>query len=286
MKHFKVLMAVFTSLCILAACGVAEDPTHTTTISQVSTETTVPEETTQVTTTPAETTVPPTTQATTPPPSSGVNPTTEVIKTGDGYRIIREDHSYRNEAGQVLISHYFDYVELTGSFAGAQKINAQMKQLAEDFFWSDEELTETATGDFAPDPSSPFSNTKSSSVTYISDRCLCVAVGMDWWMGGVHNGGSDGYVFDLRTGEKATLASLTGGDPAELEARLKEIAWEQISNDEYDEPWEGSYEKLSAYTLDTFDYSIIDGQIVLFFDVYEFFPGAHGPVTVHTGIYV
>ena len=82
------------------------------------------------------------------------------------------------------------------------------------------------------------------------------------------------------------MVSLAGGDPVSLEAQLKEIAWEQISNDPNEEPWEDSYEKLNAYTLDTFNYSIENGQIVLYFAEYEFFCGAHGPVTVYTGIYV
>jgi len=304
MKLFKVLLAALTLICFLTACNFAQLPTKPTDytqatteetgVSERTTEATKSEETTETTTqattqtpaTPAETTLPPTTQTPSQSNTGGVIPTTEVVSTADGYQIIREDRSYRNAAGEVLISHYFDYLELAETFPGAQKINAAFKQIAADFFWTEEELAEYAIGEWGPDPEYPFFCTRPSAVTYISDKYICVTVGTQWYMGGVSNYGHEGYVFDLQTGEEATLAGLVGGDPAQLEEQLKEIAWERISNDPNEEPWEGSYETLCAYTLETFNYAINDGQIVLFFSVYEFFSGAHGPVTVCTGIYI
>ena len=308
MKGLRILPAGMLILFLLSACSVADplaqiadldglsEVTTTDIDTADNTEATVEEEKDTSTNTEAASTSTETTPVTEPETASatepsapsnagGVNPTTQVISSGNGYQIIRADHSYRNGAGQVLISHYYDYVALTGAFPGAQKINARLKQIADAFFWSEEELKENAASPWL-DPKDPFFYTMSSRVTYISDKCLCVTVDMEWFMGGVHNAGSDGYVFDLQTGEKATLVSLAGGDPASLEAQLKEIVWEQINNDPYETPWEDSHDKLSAYTLDTFNYSIENGQIVLYFAEYEFFSGAHGPVTVYTGIYI
>lgn len=306
MKLFKILVVVLAVSCLLAACSNGDKstapglttiatteattapteespaPTEATTVpteeSSVPTEaTTVP---TEATTQPTETvTAPPIQSVPTTPPQNGVIPSTQIISEGDGYRIIREDRSYRSSSGQILNEHYYDYIELTSGTPAAQKINARLKQPLESFFMSERDLREPvdAFGAYG------LLYTKSSSITYMSDKCLCVNISMEWYQGGVHNGGNEGYVFDLETGDPATLPGLTGMDPATLEAQLKQIAWAQI---EPLGPWEGSYEKLSSYTLDTFNYSIVGGQIVLYFAEYEFFSGAAGPVTVNTGIYV
>lgn len=208
-----------------------------------------------------------------------ITPSTQVISEHTGYRIIREDRSGRNSAGQVVVSQYQDYVELTADTSAAQKINNALKPDLKKF------LSESDLADYAghADPEYPFCNQFYSDITYWSDKWLCVTISSDWCMGGVHNAGNSGFVFDLATGEQVTLRSFAGSDPAAFETQLKQIVWEQIQPQE---PWENSYETLCKYTLDTFNFAISNGQIVLYFPEYEFFPGAYGPVTVNTGIYI
>ena len=223
------------------------------------------------------------TDSNTPGQPGGLFIAPEVITTENGYQIVRANRSYYNGAGQLVIEHYYDYVVLNGSTPGVLKINARLKEIAESFLWSENDVIAHAEqrqyqGGYA------WCNTMTSRVTYVSNRCVCISVDMAWYMGGVYNGGTSGYVFDLQTGEIATLSSLIDEDPATLEKRLKDIIWEQLNTGET--PWEGSYEKLQAYTLDSFDFSISGGQILIHFPEYEFFSGAHGPVTIATGIYV
>lgn len=224
--------------------------------------------------------VEPTTVPTTQPTVEvTITPTTQVISEHSGYRIIREDRSAYNRDGQLLISQYYEYVELTAGTAAAQRINNTVKPDMSIFSAADELSHDAAYAD----PEYPFQHRYDAKVTYFTDRWLCVVTSMDWYWGGVHNAGNSAQVFDISTGEKVTLHAFAGGDPAAFEEQLKQIVWEQIQPQG---PWEDAHETLYAYTLDTFDFALYDGQIILFFPVYEFFAGAHGPVTVETGIFV
>lgn len=201
-----------------------------------------------------------------------------VVAEYPGYRVIREEHSYCSD-GEVLISQYWDYVELTANTAAAKKINEALKP-GKNAFLSDEELeasVDGASADF------PYKNEQTSVVTYSNDRWLCVNTSYLWFMGGVNNYGDSSVVFDISSGEQVTLRAFAGSDPAAFEAQLKKIVWNQIKDDG---PWESAFDTLSGYTLDTFNFAINDGQILLFFPQYEFFAGAYGPVTVETGIYI
>lgn len=208
-----------------------------------------------------------------------VNPTTTVISEQDGYRIIREDRSGRNYQGQVLISQCYDYVELTADTPAAKKINDVLKPQPHHFM-SEEEMEAHIYNMY---PEYPYCNDHSSKVVFSSEQWISVIVSYDWYMGGVANCGQNGYVFDLATGDRVTLRTFAGDNPAAFEAQLKQIVWEQISPKN---PWEDAQARLNRYTLDTFIFGIVDNEIILYFPTYEFFDGAYGPVIVNTGIYI
>ena len=217
----------------------------------------------------------------TEPPKATVTitPSTKVISEHGGYRIVRLDHSGRNSAGQVVVEQYYDYVELTDGSPAAKKINQALKP-KNSVFQTEAELADVA--DIA-DPNYPLKNTYTSQITFFNDKWLCVTTSSYWMMGGVSNFGNSALVFDMSTGEKVTLRAFAGDDPAAFEKQMKDIVWNQIAPQG---PWDDAEEKLNNYTLDTFNFAIPDGQIVLYFPEYEFFDGAHGPVTIKTGLYV
>ena len=217
----------------------------------------------------------------TEPPKATVTitPSTKVISEHSGYRIVRLDHSGRDSNGKVLVEQYYDYVELTDGSPAAKKINSILKP-GESIFQTESDLQGYAE---MIDPSYPFQNKYVSSVTFFNDKWLCVTTTSDWYMGGVHNAGNSALVFDISTGERVTLRAFAGEDPATFEEQLKSIVWSQIASQQ---PWDDAEETLAKYTLDTFNFAIPDGQIVLYFPVYEFFAGAYGPVTIETGLYI
>ena len=208
-----------------------------------------------------------------------ITPATKVISEHEGYRIVREDRSGRNSAGQVVVEQYYDYVELTANTAVAKKINPALKPKSS-AFQTEKDLADLAN---IADPSFPLQNTHIYNVTFLNDKWLCVTTASYWMMGGVSNFGNSALVFDVATGDRVTLRAFAGDDPAAFEAQIKQIVWQQI---EPQGPWDNAYETLSKYTLDTFDFAIPNGQIVLYFPEYEFFSGAHGPVVIDTGLYI
>lgn len=256
MKIFRICVAVLLLSCLLTGCSIPGGVAPAATTD--STETTV-----------AEKTEPPTEEATAPTEA-------EIVS----YQVVRVDRSFCNSDGKVLIAQYYDYVELLSDTPAAKKINNALKAEIEEFFLPADELSQYANDPYGADG---FINAKTSTVDYISDKYLCITVSFAWFMGGVYNAGSEGYVFNLTTGNVVTLREFAGEDAAAFEQKLKQMVWEQI---ESQEPWEDAYETLSAYTLDTFNFSVVDGQIVLHFQEYEFLCGAAGPVNVETGIYI
>ena len=252
MKALRIFISILLLTCLLAGCGatVAQEPSQA------------------PTTEPATELV---TEATEPEPTEP-----QIMN----YKIVREDRSLTASGGGILVSQYYDYVVLQSDSPAAQKVNNALLALIEEEMLPQSDLSSYAT---LATPGAPFLNTHVSTVDYISHQYLCITVSYEWFMGGVFNNGSSGYMFDLTTGDAVTLRSFAGDDPAAFEKQLKDLVWNQIQPQG---PWDNAYETLQAYTLDTFDYSIKGGQIILHFPEYEFFPGAAGPVTVETGIFI
>lgn len=213
-------------------------------------------------------------------PAAGGEASLEILQETPNYRILRANRSYRNSEGQVLIRHSYDYIALIGDSAAASKINAALVSAMERSMYSEELLREHL---FDATPESPYRYVFTSQITEFTAQRICVVVAWEWWMGGVHNEGYHGYVFSTETGDAILLSGLSEEAPEVFEQQLKQIVWEQIQPQN---PWDNAREVLEEYTLDTFDYAIHEGQLVLYFPEYAFFPGAYGPVTIFTGIYV
>ena len=215
---------------------------------------------------------------------AGLVTTPEVISTESNYQIIRANCSYYSHTGHPEILHYYDYVSLLGTSPAIQSINTQLRQMAESFLWPQDYVLNSADEYKAMGYGGTWYNTKEATVSYISDRYVSITVEITWYMGGTSNTGVEGHVFDLQTGAPLTLYHFANGNPTAFEQQLKAIAWNQICL--MGTPWDNSYEKLYAYTLDTMDFSISNGQILLHFPEYEFFPGAAPHIIIYTGIYV
>lgn len=127
-----------------------------------------------------------------------------VVSSHPNYQIVRADRSYYTPNGQVVISHYYDYAVLSGSSTAITKINAQIKHIVDQFLWSDETMNNHAR-DKQYNPNHPWYYTKTSRVSFIDNQHVHITVSMSWYMGGTIQNASEDYIFDLTTGDPASL---------------------------------------------------------------------------------
>ena len=199
------------------------------------------------------------------------------------YEVERQDLSYYNEAGQVLINLYYDQVVLTGG--PFQSINNAIYGDYLDKFPLPDARAEYAQYLDGPylDPEYPFMNTYTAQVTHNGDGIFSICLSQSWYMGGVFNGNVYGLTFDLNTGEKASLPHLMGMDEAALTRQLKSLTKAHLDENPglwFDEAWD----TVDNLTLEEFEYYIQDGELVLCFETYLLGPGATGCLVLPTGM--
>ncbi len=199
------------------------------------------------------------------------------------YQISRQDNSYRNPSGEILIENYYDQVILKGESESISLINNAISNDMYENFLSQKDMQEYsqyATREF------PFASNHIAEVTHNANGYISIKMYTEWYMGGVFNSIWYGMTFNLNTGAPATLTELTGIDSKTLESQLKEKTWSYLTTERGDELFAEAYDTLQDYTLDEFDFSIENGEIVLLFPVYTFAPGASGSMTLLTGVYI
>lgn len=201
------------------------------------------------------------------------------------YTIQREDRSYKNDRGEVLIQHWYDLVVLQGESDGIRAINQSLNDEMAGFFMSEKELAESAEFPYLT-PETAFLSTCEAEVTHNANGVFCIKFSTDWMMGGVYTGNYYGKTFQLKNGLPATLTELTGQDADSLEKRLKEIVWNYLTTEWKDKIDEYANNTLEEYTLEKFNFSIENGKIVLLFPTYTFSCGAVGPTIVPTDIHI
>lgn len=253
----KIMILALCAVVLLSGCRAAEPD-----VTQEQPEATVPVITEQV----AEATEP---------------TVTEPAVDWAEYEIVRQDHSIRNEADEVIILFYYDQVILEGEY---EQINSIIAADEEAFLAGYDlagmtELAET----MGIGPEFPFSNNVTAAVTHNAGGVFSILMTREWFAGGVHNVDHYGMTFDLREDRQVTLAELI---PDVTEERLKEIAWTALSAEYGDMMFESAYEDLQTYAMEDFLFYVRDGELFLTFSTYSLGPGAAGPMTVATGIWL
>ena len=199
------------------------------------------------------------------------------------YQISRQDNSYRNESGEILIENYYDQVILKGDSESISLINSAISNDMHENFLKPEDMqnyAQHATPEFA------YKSNYTAEVTHKANGYISIKMYTEWYMGGVHNSIWYGMTFNLNTGSHATLTELTGIDSKTLESQLKEKTWNYLTTERKDELFAEAYDTLQDYTLDKFNFSVENGEIILLFPVYTFAPGVSGSMTVPTGVYI
>lgn len=98
-------------------------------------------------------------------------------------------------------------------------------------------------------------------------------------MGGVHNSSWYGLTFDLNTAKKMVLSDLF---PQMSNWAVSSLVKAEVKEYMDANPNRGWWE--DAMDIDSIDFCVDEGKILVFFEVYQLAPGASGPVQVELSL--
>ena len=120
------------------------------------------------------------------------------------YTIERHDDSFI-ENGVVKLSQYYDQVHVLGNSTAVNKMNAVFEQAFKKYDIEAKDYLEAVQTPPLDTQAYNFQRCFETKVTKNSEGQFSVMVSSDWFMGGVHNNGYEGFNFDSRTGEQLKL---------------------------------------------------------------------------------
>jgi hypothetical protein len=201
----------------------------------------------------------------------------------DEITITTMDHSLKNDAGEVLIQLTYDLVQLPETSQAYRAIN---QQLLQDY------LSASVNDDYSDyrndpylDPAWPYGNTTSAEITCLTDDYLCITNSWYWYMGGAMSYGTFGRLYDLNTGDRATLDQALDVDADQLLSYLKDKIWSCITENDI-AVLDAAFETIQGYTLDDLRFTFTDHELVICIPQSELTPAVAGPLDVATGLYL
>lgn len=217
-------------------------------------------------------------EAATPSPSPTATPIPTDVANASLERV---DHSVTNEAGQVLVEHYYDKLVLEETCPEFAAIN-QLAQEQCDAFFTSANIDQTPL-DMA-NPEYPFMNFVEGEITCNEKGILSVKLQSSWYMGGVFNSNYAGANFNLETGEELQLPDVFAMDEEETLSYLQGQSVQYIQAHP-DQGWwadeiQDATKTVRQYALDEYIFYIQDNTVYLCFPTYELGPGAMGPVVI------
>ena len=213
-------------------------------------------------------------------PSPSPSPTPVPTDTATA-SLQREDHSIKNEDGEVIVKYYYDKLVLEESRPEFSAINELAQQACNAFF---EELSPEDISTEMASPEYPFLNTADGEITCNQGGIISVRLQATWYMGGVQNINFSGLNFDLETGEELKLTDVFSMDEESTLQYLREQSVQYIEENPDYSWWsddiQDAKQVVSEYTLDQYDFYIQDDAVYLCYPTYALGPGAMGPVVI------
>lgn len=278
-----VLFAALALAALLCACGQGEVPVPAESVTPPAESVPAPESSQ----TPRETPEP--TQVTEPAPTTG--PTPE--PSPDPVLHYRTTRSYDPETGirrttldpqGYYLSLFFEVPVFEEKGEGYQKINRFFDDLERQFFTPENEIltaawSNTVETEMPITEEQPFFYERNAWINSQTDKLVSVTIDYHWMMGGVHDVGTDSYTFRTDTGELVKLTDLVDESEEEVREIIFAALEERNSQEEYG-VGQIELEYLQDYTLNDFEFCVVDDQIVIRFDRYEASYGAYGNFAV------
>lgn len=205
------------------------------------------------------------------------------------YEFVRVDNSPTDEDGVVLVDWYFDKLVIKTPGKAADKINADMDELCDEFFSDDmREAISEAAKDYDYEYGNRHLYTVTAEVSYNKNGIICASYHSEFFLGATFTGSYWGIVYDLDTGDRLGLAELLGVSESEALALVKSVYWDAIVEHYTPEMmFENAEETFEMKTLPEYKFYLDEsGEIYLVADKYEFAAGAAGEYDFASGLYI
>ena len=205
------------------------------------------------------------------------------------FEVVLVDNSIVNENGDILVRRTYEKVVLLADDPAIAAINALIEADCEAFLENNQYLTVEdyeqiiEGGGYGYDT---FLGVGSVTITHNAGGIFSFYIAGEYYQGGVFNVNYYGHAYDLTTGEAVKLADLMGMPEDEALALLNEITEAYLLENYGEGLLVDPAEVLAGYTLDSYDFFINGGELVLCFDTYEFLCGAAGPIMFYTGFFI
>ena len=197
------------------------------------------------------------------------------------YTIERHDDSFI-ENGVVKLSQYYDQVHVLGNSTAANKMNAVFEQAFKKYDIEAKDYLEAVQTPPLDTQAYNFQRCFEAKVTKNSEGQFSVKVSSDWFMGGVHNNGYEGFNFDSRTGEQLKLGDFF--QMSQYEAETYIITYINKYIEEHPNlswwDWQTRLSNLEKCNLLESEFYIDGDNLVLCFEEYILGSGALGAVMI------
>ena len=208
-------------------------------------------------------------------------PAVEVEPGEAAYTMTTQDVSFKDDDGNVLISMTFTYPVFAETVVAAQQLNAAIEQRVAAFVAQREQIAEHLEHPMLA-TDGPFFYDVTTTVLNNSGDLISLRFSEEWFMGGVHNSGSDSVTYSLTSGEEQTLKSVFPEDEQNIRDAIltyfRETAGEDMITD--------AETALAAYAYEEIPFYLDNGEAVVHFSIFEFANGAFGEPVIHTGVVI
>ena len=205
------------------------------------------------------------------------------------YEVVRWDRSYSHPEGASM-SYYYDYVEINDGEPGCQKINLQLYQDAELFMneMTQEQIETPILSVYGTIEDGIL--TMGTEVTHNGQGFLSMQFTRNYYMGGNHSTKTvTAATYSLKTGEKVGLAEILPDMKEDmLTQMLADLVFQNVVGYVYDDSGmlDSIYQMLCNYTLESFEFLIVDSEIQLLFVPNQFVGGPYSYKLIPTGLYI
>ena len=142
----------------------------------------------------------------------------------------------------VIANCYYERISFIGFKKGIKKINKALKKLSSAY--SVDNLYSYAREAGEEGVNDVYYDCVRSDVSYADQKYVCVTTSREWYAGGVGNYFTNGYVFNLDTGKRAYITTVTGCSLKQV----KNAIISSVKNDgEFEEYLTEYAEQLKAY---------------------------------------
>lgn len=142
----------------------------------------------------------------------------------------------------VVANCYYERISFIGFKKGLKKINKTLKKLSNAY--SPDDLYSYARAAGEEGVNDVYYDNVKSDVTYYDQKYVCVTTYREWYAGGVGNYFTDGYVFNLDTGKRVYITTVTGCTLKQI----KNAIVSSVKNDgEFEEYFNEYAEQIKAY---------------------------------------